>query len=163
MNEFLKNLGSEYWWVSVVAVSVALNIVSSFLFKYLETSPGKALDWWRSRSAKRKHAFEAEVAALKVTPSLVPLYLQNEMRHRNRCLLFAVLTVFAFLMDTSVRMSIAVEGANVTEPLLWLRSFLKFFTGVLLLLCIRAHVEAMRTGQVVDEAIYGNLKGPVDG
>lgn len=157
MNEFLKNLGSEYWWVSVVAVSVALNLASSFLFKYLETSPGRALDWWRSQSERRKKAFTEEVQALSVSPSFVPLYLQQEMRDRNRAVLYSVLAVFVLILATTAR----VEGATGTG--IWFRNFLYLFVGVLLLLCMRSYLAAMRTGQVVDEAVDASLEKPVDG
>lgn len=58
IQDIIKDIGTSYWWVSVVIVGVLINIVSSFIFKYYEKIGAK----W---SNEKKKKLEAE-AKLRV-------------------------------------------------------------------------------------------------
>jgi len=54
MSEFLSNLSSFYWWLSVVFVGILINLGSSYLKNRLDAQLSRLSSRWRERSEVRK-------------------------------------------------------------------------------------------------------------
>lgn len=65
MRDFLTQLGSLYWWLSVVVVGILINIFSTLLHRKLDDRLSRVSAWWRSKSEKRKAKRLEQLAKLK--------------------------------------------------------------------------------------------------
>lgn len=90
MAEFLDNLGSGGWWLSVVLVGLALNLGSTYLYKKLDHAGASISEKWRARSAKSAKEFNDEVRKIATQPHLVPYYFQAEIRCRMQALQLSI-------------------------------------------------------------------------
>ena len=68
MRLFFTNLTSMSWWLSVALVAVALNVLSAYLVRRLDSRLSRTSTWWRKRSERRRARDEALVAKLKSDP-----------------------------------------------------------------------------------------------
>ncbi len=92
LNRFSADLASWYWWLSVVAVGLAINLASAYI-----KSP---LDAWleqrsvKRRSAKRKasEAFEAETSEIAADSTLLILEGQASRHAESKYYLHTILT-----------------------------------------------------------------------
>ena len=62
MNDFLTDLQSPRWWLSVVIVGVLVSIAGIFLARLLDTRLAAASSWWRGQrgAAQREHMMHLE-------------------------------------------------------------------------------------------------------
>jgi hypothetical protein len=62
MNDFLVDLQSTKWWLSVVIVGVLVSIVGTFLARLLDTRLAAASRWWRGlrETAQQQHMMHLE-------------------------------------------------------------------------------------------------------
>jgi hypothetical protein len=65
VTEFVTNLSSLYWWVSVVVVGILVNVCSTYLQKLLDSRMSRISDRWKKRSLERKVLYDWKVAELK--------------------------------------------------------------------------------------------------
>ena len=94
MDDFLQNLHSPYWWLSVVTVGIFLSIVAAYATRGLDRlfrSFGKR---WSDRSEKSKERFARTVAALKKSPEARAAYFREEVRYRHTAIFGAVVATF---------------------------------------------------------------------
>ena len=153
MADFAKNLGSDYWWLSVVVVSVVLNMLSTFLYKRMDTTIGKASTWWRSRSELRARKFRDAVEFLRDNTHLLPLYLHAESRDRIRHVALLVLSILFFVIALSMRLP-PPSGSLASNPELFylVKKGVHAFGMLTLLFAMNALTTAARTGQIISQA-----------
>ena len=65
MKEFLANLGSLAWWVSVVIVGILINLASAYLKSRLDSSLSRTSTRWRLRSEAQRLQRSKAIAALR--------------------------------------------------------------------------------------------------
>lgn len=65
MTDFIANLSSLYWWISVVVVGILVNVCSTYLQKVLDSRMSRTSDWWRQRSLQRQAIYDWKVAKLR--------------------------------------------------------------------------------------------------
>ncbi len=95
MNNFLSNLSSIYWWISVVVVGVLINILSVYVTRRLDARLSKASLWWRGRSEKERARYLTELAVLRTSQHEQVMAGLREIRFRIRSVfLFVNGTVF---------------------------------------------------------------------
>ncbi|KAG8153076.1 hypothetical protein [Burkholderia catarinensis] len=94
MDDFLQNLHSPSWWLSVVTVGILLSVVAAYatrgldrLFRYF----GKK---WADRSEKSKDKFARKVAVLQQSPEARAAYFREEVRYRHTAIFGAVVATF---------------------------------------------------------------------
>jgi len=65
MRNFLTNLTSFYWWISVVIVGILINVFSVYITRKFDARLSKTSSWWRERSEKQKAEYLRELAVLQ--------------------------------------------------------------------------------------------------
>jgi hypothetical protein len=102
MKEFLTNIGSVYWWVSVVVVGILINLASAYLKTRLDTSVSRASKWWRLKSNVQRAQRQKDIARLRGDSQEQLVIAISEIRHQIRAVGFLVFTliflVFAVLI-----------------------------------------------------------------
>ncbi|MGB2832568.1 MAG: hypothetical protein WBC07_06415, partial [Methylotenera sp.] len=100
MDELLKTISSLSWWVGVVGVGFALNLLSAYAKSPLDTVLGRISRSWQERNARTRSERAALVNALRTDKHLQILFLAREQRRRMQeiaylamACLFGVLTV----------------------------------------------------------------------
>jgi hypothetical protein len=82
MKEFLTQVGSVYWWMSVVAVGIIINLASAYLKypmdRYLSTVSVR----WRNKSEVRKAEWLRKVRELRADPTEQYMFGIEELRLR---------------------------------------------------------------------------------
>src|SRR2546421_702947 len=99
MKDFFNNIGSIYWWLSVVAVGVLINLFSAYLKNRLDARLSKVSSWWRNRSEARKAQRLKEIDNLCDNPSEQIMMGIHELRIKMRAIfywLFSILTYLAY-------------------------------------------------------------------
>lgn len=94
MKNFLTNLLSLYWWISVVVVGIVLNVTSAYIKTRLDRRLSGVSGWWRKRSEKERMKRETTLKRLKNNPHEQTLFAFGEMRNRLRA-------IQSFVMGTS--------------------------------------------------------------
>jgi uncharacterized membrane protein YraQ (UPF0718 family) len=107
MKDFITNISSLYWWISVVIVGILINLSSAYLKNKLDSSFYSASSWWRERSVAQKSKRRKELEELKGNHHKQLLLAFGELRDRMRSLLFflfsfAVFGITIFLKSTSL-------------------------------------------------------------
>jgi hypothetical protein len=99
MTRFIADLASWYWWLSVVAVGLALNLLSAYVKPWID----KRISY-RSKRAKAKRIaaaekFEAEVRALANDP--MKLIIAGQRLQGAQMIVLSVSTFLGFLIAFS--------------------------------------------------------------
>lgn len=93
MNEILQNIAAPAWWFSVVAAGIFINIVSTWLIRWLDRHLIKISQWYRSRSENKLREARARIDAMTKDGRALQHAYAREMRNRIRsahCLIFSV-------------------------------------------------------------------------
>src|SRR4051812_1396981 len=108
MNEILQEIKKPVWWVSVVAVGLILNVLSSYLRDGIDRGAKRFFGWTRSVNARARERFERNVEGLKGDPTKRILYAIKAVEIRQQFQLRSLWgTIFigsgTFLMVEHVR------------------------------------------------------------
>ena len=109
MNEFLANLNSLYWWISVVIVGILINLISSYLKSKLDNTLSNVSTWWRKRSKAQSLKREQELNILRSNTHKQVILAFSEIRVRTICLLFFI---FGFLFYAFVFALTLIPASN---------------------------------------------------
>ncbi len=90
MSDFITDLGSPRWWMSVVLAGIVVNIAASYLGKLLDARLTRASTWWRQRKASVERQRQATLGVLRANPDRRALLEAAEIRSRLRSLVFLV-------------------------------------------------------------------------
>jgi hypothetical protein len=90
MSDFIADLGSPRWWMSVVLAGIVVNIAASYLGKLLDARLTRASTWWRQRKASVERQRQATLGVLRANPDRRALLEAAEIRSRLRSLVFLV-------------------------------------------------------------------------
>lgn len=151
MADLAKSLWSESWWVSVVAVSIALNILSAYLYKRLDSTLGRMLSWWRSRSEEKTRIFNEEVEFLKMNPHHLPLYLQEETRERIRGIQWLIFWLLALVLLVYLRV---VSGRPTAFSPLEVMHLLRLLVNGLGLLAVLFALGSIFRAARIQQIVY---------
>jgi hypothetical protein len=99
VDEIVKVLSSPAWWISVVVVGIAVNIVSAYLKPYLDSRLSRFSGWWRVRSEKQKALRRATIDRLRRSEHEQLLASLDDLRDRSRSLYMLVFGVFMMLLQ----------------------------------------------------------------
>lgn len=82
MDKFLSDLSSPYFWLAVVLVGIAINLVSTLLLRTGGAFAASLPKWLRSRSAARRAKFERDVLKFVERSDLRVFLVSQEVRYR---------------------------------------------------------------------------------
>lgn len=97
MEKFISDLTNPYFWLGVVLVGIAINMVSSALIKFGGTAIKYVPTWLRSISDARTAEHKAAVAEFLARPELRQMYIAAEMRARLRSLTMLACALLMFV------------------------------------------------------------------
>lgn len=160
MDEFLKSLGSTYWWISVVIVGILINLASNFLQKNLDMQLSSVSKLWKKKSDERKRKRQQTLELLKNNPHEQLLASISEIRRRTRGIFFAVIGV-AFLGIGAM-----FQGSSEIYDLSFATSIIRelpLLMGALaLLFAIIDHQMAVDIKHLVTDSHKGSVKDNID-
>jgi hypothetical protein len=129
MDKFLSDLGTGYWWISVVVVGVALNLLSSYLKGPIDRLGSAAFERYKARKRVQGVAFDEAAGKLAVDREAREWTVQEETRLYFKCLRRTLLGIWLMLGGAAV---IAMSSRGLDA--IWLRyaGQAGFYFGLLL-------------------------------
>ncbi len=125
MTDFVSDLSSPHWWMSVVVVSIIIHVVGHYVTKALDQTKVATFDWWRARRALDHGALHAEAHRLRQTRPNAAEWLRTvEIRQRFHALVFLTQAMGAAVLFVLFTLIGAPRGLNLFTvalfALLWL-------------------------------------------
>ena len=80
-SRFAGDVGSPYWWLSVVCVGLLINLASSYMKEPLDRWIGRRFESARIRSEHRRNERDLWIDLLSKDSRLLALEMQAELRH----------------------------------------------------------------------------------
>lgn len=105
MENFLTQIASISWWLSVVTVGFLINILSVYITRRLDTRLSRVSSWWRRRSDEKAARRKKDLAQLQGNPVKLTIFALAELRNRIRALTMLVLAFAAAALALLVRLS----------------------------------------------------------
>ena len=112
MKDFFANLGSLYWWLSVVIVGVLINLTSSYIKSKLDSSLSRRSTKARLRSEARKTKRKKLLEKLRANSheqTMMSISVLEDM----------VRAVAVILVSASLVLLIILINATPSDDLLW--------------------------------------------
>lgn len=159
MSEFLVNLTSLYWWISVVIVGLAINVLASYIVRKLDVRLSGISSWWRARSDKAKAKEDALLARLRADTHEQILVALEGIAER----VFVVLLVMSSMSCWAAILSRAYEATTsgyALTVLKWLVVWCMLFGTVTMLMAITLFFATVKKANLIEEARFTNP--PVD-
>lgn len=118
--KLVADLTSWYWWVTIVAVGILINIISAYLKSPLDRYFQAGSARRRAIAARRQVRFEEKVQLLTANPTLLILEAHAESRYRTQAVLLFVIAT----LTITVRGFIKPPGAGAEIPFAMLSGIL---------------------------------------
>ena len=121
MSDFLADLQSVRWWLSVVIVGVLVSIAGTFLARLLDTRLAAASSWWRGRRATAQREQMKHLESLR-GDTRQQLFLAAA---ETRCRLRSISALVQLIASSTFAILSMIFGAPnwVTIPLIVLFAF----------------------------------------
>jgi hypothetical protein len=153
MLEFINSLSTLSWWLSVVFVGIALNILSAYLKFSIDKLLSKVSTTWSARTASQKHFRLIKVEELRIDKHKQLLLLADESRCRHLCNTFLIislilLVVYIFLSWLNIY-SLAI-GVKMTKS--WLQDASFWGALVSMFLSVLEFLTAIKCKTIVNDA-----------
>lgn len=143
MEKFISDLTNPYFWLGVVLVGIAINLISALLIKASDAAALHFPRWLRSKTAARKATFERTVTMLVRLPELFPVYAARESRYRISGLLMWLIGI----VPLSIRDRIALYPSWLSATVY----LLAVLAIAMATLCLR---RASSAAEVINEAAF---------
>jgi hypothetical protein len=98
MQVFFDNLTSIQWWLGVVLVGIAINLLSIFIKNRFDGYFSKISTWWRNKSEKRKKVFELEINVLRENQHELIMASLLRIHRINSASYSLLLSMFCFII-----------------------------------------------------------------
>ena len=145
MRSFFNNFGSTEWWLSVVIVGIAVNLLSAVLqsaISHLRSAISKRYQQSKSREAERRREL---IASLKSDPTKLSAYRSRLVTRKLGIIEFMLCGVFLLL--------VAMKVGESEHAIFQIISSLGFIAGnATWLLGMNLGVKAVRDEDVLSEA-----------
>ncbi len=159
MKDFITNISSLYWWISVVVVGILINLFSSYLKDRLDRYLSGVSSRWRQQSEKQKAKTQRILDKLRNEPSEQVFLLLSELRTRIKCLF---MLVWGVLLYGFVTMISSVPSDDITwwpfsaAQVAWLIKLMRISSMALASLAIFMYAllakDANRKERLIEEA-----------
>lgn len=93
MSDLIADFQFPRWWMSVVVAGILVNIIATYLLRFVDVRLTKTSSWWRRRNASAQQERHAIVEALRSERDGQTQFEVAEMRSRLRSLVFLVQSV----------------------------------------------------------------------
>jgi len=150
MDQFAKSLTSVSWWLGVVVVGVALNLISAYLKPKVDSTLSAASGWWKSRSEKQRAKRAEMIAFLRDNPDEQAFFIAEELRHRIRAVMWLIFSGLSLLLHSILHLDDGVSTSQTIRVLEMLVTNL--MAALLLLFSALDHSEAADRSKILEEA-----------
>src|SRR5687768_1972444 len=106
------NIGSFYWWMSVVLVGVLINLASAYLKTPLDAILSKVSNRWRLRSEAQRVQRMKAIQALRADLHEQTLMSLSEIGSRVNAVVYLVLALLFFIF-------VIIANVSPVEDVLW--------------------------------------------
>lgn len=146
MAEFFDELTSSKWWIGVVVVGILINILSSFLYKWITKVRARISDKTKYRNEKQIEYQKKQIEYLRKNPHEKYLIGLDEMKFRIWALSWLILgLLFLFLSKLAVDILPQVKkSSNVQFGFAY--SFV-IICGLGAMFCLLTTIRASRMAQ----------------
>ncbi len=153
MVEFISSLSTLSWWLSVVVVGIALNLLSAYLKFPIDKLLSKISTSWSARTATLKTLRLLKVEELRVDKHKQQLLLAEESRSRHLCNSFLIiclilLVTYMFLSWLAIY-SLAI-GVKMTRS--WMQDASFFGALVSMFLSVLEFMTAAKCKALIQDA-----------
>ena len=125
MERFYQEVGTAYFWISVVGVGTAVGVLSTLITKMAPRLGLSLLFWWRIRrnsasanQSQREKDFRANVRVVESQPALISSFLIRAYALFIFGAAVCVLGVWGFFLDVTVD-SVLLYGAKSVASEWW--------------------------------------------
>lgn len=101
----MNEIFTPVWWFSVVFVGIVINLLSSYLKKFVDNFLSNISSWWRKKSTARQQAWEECVERLVEKEEEKIQSILEENRMRLQSIFFMVFSIILFLFSNYLEQS----------------------------------------------------------
>ena len=116
MDKFFEEISSGYWWLAVVLVGIAINIISSYLKKFMESSFSGFSSYWKNKKDERLASENKKIELLSSDYELKVVYALSESRYRIRSIGFFLFGItfmaFSFVVKDQSQVMLGVTSIS---------------------------------------------------
>lgn len=152
MDDLIKQVTSLSWWISVVIVGIAINLISAYLKPSIDQRLSQVSSFWQNKVNKNRKEREAKVKYLMHHPTEQPILGIQELRHRIFSLFFFCLgsACLAFAWATQFMDDTFFLGS--TTATLGIRIVSLFASTGGLFLCVQQYLDASNARKLLEDA-----------
>jgi len=147
MEKFAQEVANSYWWLSVVATSLLLNLVAAYVKTPLDRALARISKSARARLREQRIKIERDIQELSTDPSASLDYVGAELGRRVRAVVWALGAIFSFLFYLNFKLN-ALMAADHLEDI-WLRYAFAAGSLMFLLFAFMDYLEASRRRSVL--------------
>ena len=155
MDEFLKSLLSTGFWLSVVLVSIVLNVGSGYIKSALDRFLSSLSLRWQKRSQASRERRVAFVSALKADQHTQLAWLSYSRQKQTDSVFFMLMMIFIFLFLEVGKLSIWIIP-NIDKDSISLfrasRHYIRILTFIMLFVSMAYREESQRIMSCVWDA-----------
>jgi hypothetical protein len=159
MRNFLKDINSLYWWLSVVVVGIIINVTSSYLKIKLDRRLSAVSLWWRNRSESQKAKRAKTIAKLRSDAQAQTILATSILEDIIDSVYF-LLCSFAALSGWTL-FKIRFE-ANSDSTIVFLQVLLLVISAICLFSALHHRTDAIRKRWLLSEARNTDPYDPFD-
>ena len=150
MDEFLKTLGSLYWWLSVVLVGFMLNLLAAYAKDPTDRLASALSRSWRQRSERSQRERNALIGILRQDPTKREEVFQDEIRCGLRLTGFGMLAIFFLLYHVLIRLRVTSDQlGDTTNAIYWVAKLTFWFSLFLIFLALANHMRSISYRQLL--------------
>jgi len=102
MESFINQISTPSWWISVVAVGIVINLVSTYLKPTVDGGLSNISSWWRKRSEAEKDKKQKYLEKLRGNNEEQFFAATDDLRERIRAIHLLLIGVFVMLLPAFV-------------------------------------------------------------
>ncbi|HEX9928943.1 MAG TPA: hypothetical protein VGB02_10455 [Pyrinomonadaceae bacterium] len=98
MGEFLSNISTIYWWVSVVVVGILLNVFSAYIRDALDWIFSRLSKWWSVRTETKRAERQKQLKLLFNDKEAQDEMIREEFRDRLNAIKIFIFSIMCILI-----------------------------------------------------------------
>jgi hypothetical protein len=103
MEEFVKNISSTSWWISVVLVGITINIFSSYLKPLLDSKIAKFSLSKKMANEKKEQEWMCLVEKIGIDKHVYMTQAFKDIRLRNKALINFIISILMFTLSQKIK------------------------------------------------------------
>jgi hypothetical protein len=126
MNAIIDELSKPVWWFTVVVAGIAINLLSTYVRNKLDSALSRYSAWWRSKSERRKAAWEKRITSILENDDFRAMCIHREVRLRVDAVFF-LLAALVILSLPALFSSVGLSPLPRWATMIMLAVFMAIF------------------------------------